>query len=121
MAESEVDCCGSVIRFGTNFVSIKDRFGNMYVVLTFRDYFTAIVDWTSILQGVPNEADMWIFVLKSPYCLLWFLEMVNGTKDDFFSRRWKMLAVMMPMAIHLDDSPIDLGILKQHRVKEARF
>lgn len=64
---------------------------------------------------------MGVFVLKSPYGLLGLLEMVNGTKDDFLSGRGKMLAVVMPMAIHLDDSPINLGVLKQHCVKEECF
>lgn len=64
---------------------------------------------------------MGILVLKPPHGLLGFVKMVNGTEDNFFSRRGKMLAVMVSMAVHLDDSPINLGILKQHCVKEASF
>lgn len=70
---------------------------------------------------MPNESDMGIFVLKSTYGLLRFLEMVNGTEDNFLSGGWKMLAVVMAMAVHLNDSPINLGVLKKHRVKEACF
>lgn len=47
--------------------------------------------------------------------------MVDSAKDDFFSRRGSMLAVVMSMTVHLDDCPVDLSILKQHRVSEICF